>query len=160
DPVRRVQRPWKVEILAGEPAKPRLTPEQKARQAIDRYRHEVKVNPDNAEACNALAWAYLTAPTELRDVKAALPLAENAVRLAASDANYRNTLGVAYYRAGRYREAVELLRANLDKQEDQVLAFGLYFLAMSQQRLGETARARDYYDWAVRWSRTQPNLAE
>src|SRR5262249_7421471 len=112
DPVRRVQRPWKVEILAGEPAKPRLTPEQKARQAIDRYRHEVKVNPDNAEACNALAWAYLTAPTELRDVKAALPLAENAVRLAASDANYRNTLGVAYYRAGRYREAVELLRAN------------------------------------------------
>ena len=25
---------------------------------------------------------------------------------------------------------------------------------MSHHRLGEPARARDYYDWAVRWSRT------
>ena len=32
---------------------------------------------------------------------------------------YRNTLGVAYYRAGRYREAVEVLRPNLDEQEDR-----------------------------------------
>jgi serine/threonine protein kinase/WD40 repeat protein len=135
-----------------------LTREQKARQAIEHYLHEVIVNPDNASACNALAWAYLTAPAELRDVKAAVPLAENAVRLAASDFHYLNTLGVAYYRAGRYREAVELLRANLDKRADQSLAFDLYFLAMSHHRLGEAARARVYFDWAVRWTRTQPNL--
>jgi len=24
--------------------------------------------------------------------------------------------------------------------------------------LGEAARAQDYFDWAVRWARTQPNL--
>ena len=53
---------------------------------------------------------------------AALPLAEKAVRLAAGNANYRNTLGVAYYRAGRYREAVEVLRPNLERQEDRYLA--------------------------------------
>jgi uncharacterized protein HemY len=92
----------------------------------------------------------------LRDVKAALPLAEKAVRLAARNALYRNTLGMAYYRAGRYREAVETLRPNLDKQDDIGLAFDLYFLAMSHHRLGETARARDYYDWAARWTRAQP----
>jgi hypothetical protein len=147
----------KVELRTGDL---RLTRAQKARQAIDRYRHEVKVNPDNAKACNSLAWACLTAPTEMRDVKAAVPLAENAVRLAASDLNYRNTLGVAYYRAGRYREAVELLRANVDKQQDRLLAYDLYFLAMSHHRLGEAARAQDYFDWAVRWTRTQPTLAE
>ena len=67
---------------------------------------------------------------------------------------YANTLGVAYYRAGRYREAVEILRPNLERQEDWGLAFDLYFLAMSHHQLGETARARDYYDWAVRWPRT------
>jgi WD40 repeat protein len=145
----------KVEVSTGDL---RLTGEQRARQAIDHYRHEVKVNPNNALACNGLAWAYLTAPTELRDVKAALPLAENAVRLAASNTYYLNTLGLAYYRAGRYREAVKVLRANLDNQEDQILAFDLYFLAMSHHRLGEVARARDYFDWAVRWTRTQPNL--
>ena len=66
---------------------------------------------------------------------------------------------MAYYRAGRYREAVEILRPNLDSQEDWALAFDLYFLAMTHHRLGETARARDYYDWAVRWKRTQPGLS-
>jgi WD40 repeat protein len=143
----------KVEPLTGDL---RLTRKQKARQAIDHYRHEVNANPNNAEACDGLAWAYLTAPVELRDVKAALPLAEKAVHLATGNTNYLNTLGVAYYRAGRYREAVELLRANLEKQEDRVLAIDLYFLAMSQQRLGEAARARDYFDWAVRWAGVRP----
>ena len=29
---------------------------------------------------------------------------------------------------------------------------------MSHHRLGETARARDYYDWAVRWVSMQRDL--
>lgn len=29
---------------------------------------------------------------------------------------------------------------------------------MSHHRLGETARARDYYDWAVRWVQAQRGL--
>jgi uncharacterized protein HemY len=101
----------------------------------------------------------VTAPEALRDVKAALPLAEKAVRLAPKNAMYGNTLGVACYRAGRFRQAVEVLRANLDKQEDWGLAFDLYFLAMSHHRLGEPARARDYFDWAARWSRTHKGLS-
>ncbi len=98
------------------------------------------------------------APPALRDVDAAVPLAEKAVRLAPSNAIYRNTLGVAYYRAGRCREAVEVLRPNVDKQADKLLAHDLYFLAMSHHRLGETARARDCYDWAVRWVSMQRDL--
>src|SRR5581483_4667981 len=81
-----------------------------------------------------------------------------AVRLAPGNALYGNTLGVAHYRAGRYREAVEVLRANLAGQEDWALDFDLYFLAMSHHRLGETARGRDYYDWAARWARAQRGL--
>jgi Tfp pilus assembly protein PilF len=81
------------------------------------------------------------------------------VRLAPENAQYRNTLGVAYYRTGRYRDAEEVLRPNLDRQDDKVLAFDLYFLAMSYHRLGQTVRARDYYDWAVRWTRAQRDLS-
>ena len=99
-------------------------------------------------------------PETLRDVKAALALAEKAVRLEPGMPLYRNTLGVVYYRAERYREAVEALRSNLDKPEDSGLAFDLYFLAMSHHRLGETARARDYFDWAVRWTQAQRGLSE
>jgi uncharacterized protein HemY len=81
------------------------------------------------------------------------------VRLESKNAVYINTLGVVYYRAGRHREAAELLRANLATREDSGLCYDLYFLAMCYHRLGESARARDFYDWAVPWTRTQPGLS-
>jgi eukaryotic-like serine/threonine-protein kinase len=151
--------PLRIQVELGDPTQLLRDQEETTRQAIERYRRALVANPNNAKACNALAWAYLTAPEALRDVKAALPLAENAVRLAPGNALYGNTLGVAYYRAGRYREAVEVLRPNLNIQEDWALAFDLYFLAMSHHRLGETAQGQDYYAWAVRWTRTQPGLS-
>ncbi|HZY85511.1 MAG TPA: hypothetical protein VFE78_11825, partial [Gemmataceae bacterium] len=153
-----VAAPVTIEVIPGDPPKPAPTREQRARQAIERSRRKVEAKPDAAWACNDLAWAYLAAPEALRDVKAALPRAEKAVRLAPGNALYRNTLGVAYYRAGRFREAVGALRPNVEKQGDRALAFDLYFLAMSHHRLGEAARARDYYDWAVRWVSTQRDL--
>jgi tetratricopeptide (TPR) repeat protein len=151
--------PPTIEVLPGDLANPILRREQQARQNIERYGLAIKANPDDAKACNDLAWVYLTAPEALRDVKAALPLAEKAVRLSPGNAVYGNTLGVAYYRAGKYREAIKILRTDLNKQEDWALAFDLYFLAMSHHRLGDSGRARDYYDWAVRWERTQPGLS-
>ena len=77
---------------------------------------------------------------------------EKAVRLAGKETLHQNTLGVAYYRAGRYREAVDVLRPNIDKEPEKYWAFDLYFLAMSYHRLGESERAKDYLAWAVRWS--------
>src|SRR5581483_8984414 len=159
DPAIKAAKPRQVEVLLGDLGTPTLTREQKARQDIARFRPLVDAKPDDALANNNLAWAYATAPEPLRDVKAALPLAEKAVRLAPGNALYGNTLGVAHYRAGRYREAVEVLRSNLNTQEDWALAFDLYFLAMSHHRLGETAQGQDYYAWAVRWTRTQPGLS-
>src|SRR5262249_49777398 len=135
-----------------------LKRQQKTRQMIERCRQELAAKPNAALTCNNLAWAYLTAPEALRDVPAALPLAAKAVQLAPKSAEFRNTLGVAYYRAGRYREAVEVLRPNVEKEDDRFLAYDLYFLAMIYHRLGETARARDYYDWAVRWVSMQQDL--
>jgi hypothetical protein len=143
-----------------DPALAAAAREQRARQAIQHSRDELVLHPDDAPACNALARAYLTAPKALRDVQAALPLAEKAVRADSENTRYRNTLGLAYYRAGRYREAVEVLRPNLEDQADAALASDLYFLAMSYQRQGETARARDYYDWAVRWTRARRSVSE
>jgi tetratricopeptide (TPR) repeat protein len=148
----------KVEVLIGDLAASSPSREQLARQRIDRYRRELKANPESAKVCNSLAWLLVTAEADLRDVKAALPLAEKALRLESDNAHFRNTLGVAYYRDGRYRDAIETLRPNLEKQADGVLAFDLYFLAMSYHRLGETSRGRDYYNWAVRWAQVQDGL--
>jgi serine/threonine protein kinase/WD40 repeat protein len=158
-PIGNPEPPAKVEVILGDPvANCSSTRQERSRQKIEGYRLVLERNPDSPTACNNLAWVYLTAPEPVRDVTAALPLAEKAVRLKAANAIYCNTLGVAYYRAGRYREAIEMLRPNLDKKAGSGLAIDLYFLAMSHHRLGEVARAKDYYEWAVRWRRTHESL--
>jgi serine/threonine protein kinase/WD40 repeat protein len=158
-PVSESPRFRKVEVLRGDLAGLVQTRGEQARRAIEQYRRQVRADPKSANACNNLAWSYVSAPEALRDVKAAVTLAEQAVRAAPGNAMYANTLGAAYYRAGRYRDAITTLRPNLEKQEDWGLAFDLYFLAMSHQRLGEATRAKDYHDWATRWIRTQQGLA-
>jgi eukaryotic-like serine/threonine-protein kinase len=147
----------KVEVRRGESA-PATSRVERARQAIALHRKRAEAHPEDARCCNNLAWVYLTAPSALRDVAAAVSLAEKAVRLAPGDAIPANTLGIAYYRAGRYSEAADVLRANLTRQEDVYLAFDLYFLAMTYHKLGDTGRARDYYEWAVRWPRIDARL--
>src|SRR5262249_16825706 len=130
-------RPPKVTVRLCGPAGPALSREEKARQAIEMIRRQVNANKNDALASNNLARRYGAGPEPLRDVKAAGPLAERAVKLAPDNAEFVNTLGAAYYRAGRYREAVETLRPNLDRQAGKYLAFDLYLLAMSHHRLNE-----------------------
>ena len=111
--------------------------DDQARRDIESFRLAVESNPASAAACNDLAWAYVTAPEHLREPSQALALAERATRLNPHDRLIRNTLGVAYYRVGRYREAADTLRGNLPGQKEKYLAADLYFLAMSHHRLGE-----------------------
>ena len=143
--------PIEVQVELGSPAKVAQDDKQITRQLIEQNRRALEANPNNAKACNDLAWAYLTASESLRDCRTALALAQKAVQLVPDPMN-RDTLGLAYYRAGRYRQAVETLQPNLKDQVDWALTYDLYFLAMSHHQLGESARAREFYDLALRWS--------
>ena len=67
----------------------------------------------------------------------ALKKAEAARRLVPNDTDVLNTLGVAQYRAGLYHEAVVTLTRSNDSNKGQQPS-DLAFLAMSQQRLGQT----------------------
>jgi WD40 repeat protein len=143
-------KPLRIEVDLGGLANPAPAAEARARDTIQRLREEFKANPEDACVCNALAWAYATAPEAMRDAKEALRLAEKAARLKPNNAMYRNTLGVAQYRAGAYRRAVDTLLPNLRASDDGHLAWDLYVLAMSHQRLGEADMARAYFQWASR----------
>jgi uncharacterized protein HemY len=91
----------------------------------------------------------------LRDTAKALAMAEKAMRIEPESVAHRNTLGLAYYRAGRYKDATDVLRSNVESQDDRFLVYDLCFLAMSYQRLGETSRAREYRSLALRCSHYQ-----
>src|SRR5262249_19685308 len=112
----------------------------------------IELKEASALELNNLAWRLATGPPAERDTVTALQLAERAVRLAPSEALYLNTLGIAQYRVGRYRDAVATLQRSLALGKGRLDAFDLFFLAMGHARLGETARAKDCFDRAVKWT--------
>ena len=146
-----------IEVVTGDLGAARLSPDEQAARDIETYRQRHAANPAGALQCNNLAWAYVMAPEPMREVARAVELAETAVRGQPNEPMFVNTLGASYYRANRFAEAIAVLRPNLEKQADDGLAFDLFFLAMSCQRLGDVERAHDYYRWAMRWMRSRPN---
>jgi serine/threonine protein kinase/WD40 repeat protein len=153
------ERDSSVELFTDVSATTKPVVEQKARALIVRFQRAVAAAPESAAACNNLAWSYVTAPEPLLDPARGLAMAEKAVRLEPGNASYRNTLGVAYYRAGRYNDAIAVLCSNIEAEEDTVLGCDFCFLAMSHQRLGDRLRAREYRSLALRWSRYLKVLA-
>jgi tetratricopeptide (TPR) repeat protein len=119
----------------------------------DAVKREDPTNPRRlAKFCNALARLLLTAPPEFRNAPEAIALSERALGLWQGEWSYYNTLGIAYYRAGRYRDAVAALERSLANGAGQNDAADLYFLAMCHHRLGAPDRARECLARAQTWS--------
>jgi tetratricopeptide (TPR) repeat protein len=105
-----------------------------------------------------LARLYSTGPVKLRDVQQAVSLAEQAVKLQPGQWDYHNTLGIAYYRAGRYNDALAALEKSLRGGAGHSDAFNLYFIAMAFHRMGQSAKASECYSRAVAWHQAQKDL--
>jgi tetratricopeptide (TPR) repeat protein len=108
--------------------------------------------PLDAAVYNDAAWTLAAAisvePLEEPDAVLSVALATRAVGAEPHSARCRNTLGVAHYRAGQWKQAV----AELD--ESVRLGNGgtcedFFFLAMAHGRLGNEGEARNFYDRAV-----------
>ncbi len=87
-------------------------------------------------------------------------LAQKATKLDPEDLQIRNTIGLAYYRVGRYREAAETLERNVSGQSEKYLASDLYLLAMSHDQLGRAELARSYHAWPKRATAGQDELSD
>jgi eukaryotic-like serine/threonine-protein kinase len=105
-----------------------------------------------AEELNNQAWPLATNPeATLRDPARAVELAQKAVDLCPKQAMYWNTLGVAHYSAGHWKDAIEALTKSMELQKGKLESFDTFFLAMAHWRLGEKEKARQWYDRAVQW---------
>jgi serine/threonine protein kinase/tetratricopeptide (TPR) repeat protein len=142
--------------------------QRKFDEAITAYRKAIELDPRFAlaysnlsEALNFLAWALATDPVPTRpDSGRAVSLAREAVELKPQEGRYYNTLGVALYRAERWKDAIAALEKSMELRKGGN-SFGWFFLAMTHWRLGEKDRARAWYDRAVRWmDRNQPKNDE
>jgi WD40 repeat protein len=125
-------------------------------QALGDMRECVKrEDPTNsrrlAKFCDELARMCITVPAEFRNPDEGVSVSERAVKLRPGEWAYYNTLGIAYYRAGRYQDAIGALEKCLANNARQTDGQDLYFLAMCHHRLGDSERARRCFDRARTW---------
>jgi WD40 repeat protein/serine/threonine protein kinase len=109
---------------------------------------------------NSLSWGVVKWDDgEAEAYRLAVGQAEEACRLVPDHGGYLNTLGVAYYRVGRYEEAVATLERASQARPKGGTAVDWFALAMSHHRLGHTERVREYYDRAITWWRHAEGLS-
>jgi serine/threonine protein kinase/Flp pilus assembly protein TadD len=126
-----------------------------ARQVCRRVRDRV---PDNPAVQNSLAWQLATCPDpELRDPQEAIRRAKKNVAARPAEADYWNTLGAAYYRAGNWQDALDALghSMRLTKGGD---SGNWFFAAMAHWRRGDKQHARTWYQKAVQDMEQRPSL--
>ncbi len=124
---------------------------QRDESAAD-YERFFNFRPGDAKAYNDFAWSLATGTDlQLRNPDYAVQLAEKAVKLAPNDGNCWNTLGVAHYRAGHWKDAIEGLTKSMELQKGAMESFDTLFLAMARWHLGEKEKARQWYQRAVQW---------
>ena len=75
--------------------------------AIAILQRALEDNPEAATISHGLAWLYITGPENVRDAEKALTLAQRAVALSGAFGGNLRTLGVTYYRLGKYERAVK-----------------------------------------------------
>ena len=104
-----------------------------------------------AVAANRFAWFLVTcSDPRLRDPVQAVELAGRATKLQPKNAGYWNTLGVAHYRAGEWKAAIEALEKSRQLRPGGDAA-DWFFLAMAHWQQGDRHEARRWYDRAVAW---------
>jgi hypothetical protein len=109
---------------------------QLALSLVDRYHEET-----DSEIFHRESWALVRQPyLNAIQYRFALLQAEHAYRLAPDRQECRVGKGGALYRAGRYREAIEILAQLYVNGKSSPTA--LAFLAMTHQRLGQHEQAR------------------
>jgi tetratricopeptide (TPR) repeat protein len=130
-------------------------------KAIPDLNKLLQANPSDAAVSNNLAWLLATcADSKLRDPPRAVELAMKAVKLAEKDGGAWNTLGVAQYRAGNWKGAIEGLQKSMELRNGGDSS-DWFFLAMAQWQLGNKDDARKWYDKAVQWmEKNQPKNEE
>jgi tetratricopeptide (TPR) repeat protein len=106
---------------------------------------------NNPSILNNHAWYLLTGPVKERNPVKALRLVRQALKQQPGNPVLLNTLGVAEYRNGQYKEALVTLQKSLAAGKGQSDAFDLFFLAMCHARLRDGAKAKDCFNRAVRW---------
>ncbi|HMP05938.1 MAG TPA: tetratricopeptide repeat protein, partial [Lacipirellulaceae bacterium] len=115
--------------------------------------------PGNHDVLRELAGELATCrETSLRDYDEAVQIMEQAVELAPESSKNWRMLGVARYRAGQFREAVEAFERAGDDGPD--MSWPFFYRAMAEWRLGNHEAANDWYAKGIHWMEQHNQFTE
>lgn len=103
---------------------------------------------DAASRADAIAYTTALLPDSGLDTKTLVAIAERAVKFDPASWSYRETLGAALYRAGKHKEAVKELNESMRLRDGGGTNWQSLFRAMAHHRLGDKAKAREWFDKA------------
>jgi Flp pilus assembly protein TadD len=137
-------------------------------QAMDAFETAARLAPDDCRVLNTLAWhLVLSDELTLHNPSRAVVLARRAVELQPDYFRFWFTLGIAYYHAGNWGEAVAALERGLGLMAEKSVhsdqtsstsfdttmkVMAWFYLAMAYDRLGNAPKARLWHDKAVKWT--------
>jgi tetratricopeptide (TPR) repeat protein len=104
---------------------------------------------DEAKLANEVAWVCALAPAAAADLDLPIRLAEKAVAAEPENAAYRRTLGILFYRVGRFSAARDCLLEAARLGRGQGTPEDWLILAMTHRALGHDAEARGWLDKAT-----------
>jgi serine/threonine protein kinase/tetratricopeptide (TPR) repeat protein len=127
------------------------------------YTQLVKEFPANKEYARELTWCcfergWLLAASynaQVRNPAAAIDPARKAVQLAPEDGNHWAALGMAYYRADQWPDALRALE-EAGRRQQPANRIDLLFLAMTHWQMDHKDKARERYGDAVTWMDKHP----
>jgi tetratricopeptide (TPR) repeat protein len=132
-----------------------LSRQSRVAEAVAAYRKGIELHPRSVEVHNNLAGLLADCPDpKFREPAEAVRLANRAVELAPENRIPWNTLGLAHYRAGDWKAALDALHKAMDLSEGGE-SDDWFFLAMAHWQLGQRDEARQWYARAAEWMQKQ-----
>jgi serine/threonine protein kinase len=141
----KMRQSWVKELVGS----PQPLSEPSSRRAVYRNtRLALFLDPENAHANNAAAWALVSLPDDpWFDPKEGLRLAQKALNLEANNWAYWNTLGVAAFRSRDWTIAQDALKKSIGFTGGT--AHDWFFLAMTRWHQGNHSEARQDFELAL-----------
>jgi tetratricopeptide (TPR) repeat protein len=120
------------------------------REAVRAFRRWIELTPNDPEPHRELACVLADcSDTTVRDPAQAVKLAQRSLDLAANDRSGWSILGIAFYRAGDWRNAITAVKQGIKLNSGGTTYAGVFVVAMAYWQMGDKKLARWWYDQAA-----------
>ena len=103
---------------------------------------------------NDVAWYFATHPTNdgfYLETTGAVELARKTCDLDPEEGNWKNTLGIALFRDGQWKESIKVLKQSNEQGMDH--PYNWLYISMSEQKLGNLDAAKSWFEKSMEWKK-------